>query len=427
MATNKKSKETAATAERRLPKRYTGRVLVRLDPDAGVERLLRQAKAGGLNLGLGVDGWGKDVDGVLLEKLRVAVVNEAARDRVSGLLKEKNGPFLSVEPERYLRLLQAGSKGRGKKSILKDGTAATWGIQAINAAGGQNTGKGVKVAVLDTGFDFTHPDFSGRTIHRKSFVGTRQAIDKEGHGTHTAAVVGGGRKSKGVRGNVEESGTGKVVRSGEGQGTRYGVAPGARLYIGKIMDDNGEGSDGQALAGIEWALEKGCQVISMSLGASADEESGYSVIFEQVGQIAAARNCLLIAAAGNESERGLGIVAAVNHPANCPSIMAVGGLTAALEVAEYSCAGSGESTGASAGQVDIAAPGDDILSAKPGGGYRRQSGTSMATAFVSGLAALAWEQYPKASAGEIWAKLVQQARRLALPASDVGAGLGYAR
>jgi hypothetical protein len=151
MATNKKSKETAA-AERRLPKRYTGRVLVRLDPDAGVERLLRKAKAGGLNLGVGVDGSGKEVDGVLLEKLKVALVNEAAADRVSGLLKEKNGPFLSADPERYLRLLQAGSKGRGKKSILKDGVAATWGIQAINAVGSRFTGKGVKVAVLDTGF-----------------------------------------------------------------------------------------------------------------------------------------------------------------------------------------------------------------------------------------------------------------------------------
>jgi subtilisin family serine protease len=343
------------------------------------------------------------VDGVVLEKLRVAVVNEAAEMKVKGLVGVSTGVFLSAEPERYLRLLQAGSKGKGKKSVLKDGTAATWGIQAINVVDSKFTGKGVKVAVLDTGFDFTHPDFAGRTIHRKSFVGTKQAIDKEGHGTHTAAVVGGGRKVKG--------------------GARYGVATGARLYIGKIMDDNGEGSDGHALAGIEWALEKGCQVVSMSLGASAEDGGGYSLIFEQVGQIAAARNCLLIAAAGNESERELGIVAAVNHPANCPSIMAVGGLTTALEVAEYSCAGTGES----AGQVDIAAPGDEILSAKPGGGYRRQSGTSMSTAFVAGLAALVWEQYPKASAGEIWAKMVQQARRLALPASDVGAGLGYVR
>jgi subtilisin len=425
MATNKKSTDgksaadkRMAGAEQRLPKRYTGRVLVRLDETSGMDRILRQAKAAGLNLGVGIDGWGKDADGVVLEKLKVAVVNELAEAKMKGLIGAQNGAFLSAEPERYLRLLQAASKGRGKKSVLKDGAAATWGVQAINAAESKYTGKGVKVAVLDTGFDFTHPDFAGRTIHRKSFVGTKQAIDKEGHGTHTAAVVGGGKKTKGAR-----SETGTSARSETGSGARYGVASGARLYIGKIMDDNGEGSDGSALAGIEWALDKGCQVISMSLGASAEEGGGYSLIYEQVGQIAASRNCLLIAAAGNESERDLGIVAAVNHPANCPSIMAVGGLTAGLEVAEYSCAGTGESMG----QVDIAAPGDDILSAKPGGGYRRQSGTSMATAFVSGLAALVWEQYPKASAGEVWAKLVQQARRLALPASDVGAGLGYVR
>ncbi len=381
--------------------------MVRLDREVGMEKIMKQAKAAGLTLGVGEAA----ADGVVFEHLKIAVVEEKAADRVPALLKEKGNAFISAEPERFLRLLQAASKGRGKKVVLKDATAATWGIQAINAPDSPLTGKGVKVAVLDTGFDFTHPDFSGRTIHRKSFVGTRQAIDKEGHGTHTAAVVAGGKKLKGGG------------RGGEAPGTRYGVAPGVRLFIGKIMDDNGEGSDMQALAGIEWALDKGCQVISMSLGAAADEGGGYSLIYEQVGQIAAERNCLLIAAAGNESEREFGIVAAVNHPANCPSIMAVGGLTPALEVAEYSCAGTGEGVG----QVDIAAPGDEILSAKPGGGYRRQSGTSMATAFVAGLAALMWEQYPKASAGEIWAKMVQQARRLALPASDVGAGLGYVR
>ena len=134
--------------------------------------------------------------------------------------------------------------------------------------------------------------------------------------------------------------------------------------------------------------------------------------------------------------------------------MAVGALTAGLEVADYSCAGvggepaasggsgasggsasGGSVSGASAasggsgqtwgrfGQVDIAAPGDDILSAKNGGGYRRESGTSMATAFVAGVAALLWEQYPSSTGGEIWARLVQQARRLAWPATDVGAGL----
>jgi subtilisin family serine protease len=298
---------------------------------------------------------------------------------------------------------QAASKGKGKGGVLKDNTAATWGIQAVNVNNSGYTGKGVKMAILDTGFDFTHPDFTGRTLHRKSFTGTRQAQDKEGHGTHCAGIAGGGRKGS--------------------DGARYGVAYGARLYIGKILDDAGEGTDGQALAGIEWALEKGCQVISMSFGAPVEEGQTYSGIFEQVAQIAMASNCLLVAATGNESDREEGQVDPVNHPANCPSIMAVGALTHALEVSDYSCAGSG----ITGGQVDIVAPGDSVLSARPGGGYRRESGTSMATAFVAGVAALLWEQYPQASAGDIWAKLTQQARRLSLPSTAVGGGLVFIR
>ena len=252
------------------------------------------------------------------------------------------------------------------------------------------TGKSVRLAVLDTGFDFTHPDFAGRTIHRKSFVG-RQAIDKDGHGTHCAGIAAGGRKGK--------------------AGFRYGVASGSRLYIAKILDDEGEGADGLALAGIEWALEKGCRVISMSFGA--EPEQGYSAIFEQVAQTVMASRCLLVAATGNDSKRGR--MAPVNHPANCPSILAVGALTAEMKVAEFSCGG----------QVDVAAPGDQILSAKAGGGHVVESGTSMAAPFVAGIAALLWEQHPEASAWEIWTRLTQQARRLRLPASAVGAGLVY--
>jgi len=387
---------------------------VRLDPKVSTPAIIRQARTKDLRLST-IQDWAagssegtlvhalEQSDGVIFQRLKVAVVNEAGAARLRQLQALRNSPFLSGEPERYLRKCQAASKGKGKGVALKDSPAATWGIQAVNVNNSDLTGKGVKVAILDTGFDFTHPDFTGRTLHRKSFAGSRQAQDKEGHGTHCAGIAGGGRKGN--------------------DGARYGVAHGARLYIGKILDDAGEGTDSQALAGIEWALEKGCQVISMSLGAPVEEGQTWSAIFEQVARIAMASNCLLIAATGNESDREEGVVDPVNHPANCPSVMAVGALTHALEVSDYSCAGSG-TTG---GQVDIVAPGDGILSARPGGGYRRESGTSMATAFVAGVAALLWEQYPEAGAGDIWAKLTQQALRLSLPSTAVGSGLVYVR
>jgi len=385
---------------------FTGRLLVRLDPKVSAAAVIRQAKTKDLRLAT-IQDWTESMlahaleqtDGIIFEKLKVAVVNEAGAARLRQLQAMRHSPFLSSEPERYLRASQATSKGKGKGHTWKDTAAATWGIQAIDAVDSSYTGKGVKIAVLDTGFDFTHPDFSGRTLHRKSFVGTRQAQDKEGHGTHCAGIAGGGRKGK--------------------DGTRYGVAYGSRLYIGKILDDAGEGMDSLALAGIEWALEKGCQVISMSFGAPIEEGQAYSGVFEHVAQIAMANNCLLIAATGNESDHSEGEVSPVNHPANCPSILAVGALTPAMGLADYSCAG----VDFASGQVDIAAPGDNILSAKPGGGYRRESGTSMATAFVAGAAALLWEQYPSASAGDIWAKLVQRARRLGLASTAVGSGV----
>ena len=384
-------------------RRITGRLLVQLDRKTPVGTIIRQARAKGQQLvssqesmAVGLSQSLLQYDGVVFDRLHLAVINEKAALRMQRLLGRPQSAFLTGEPERYLRV---AAGGRDRKGAYKNTTTATWGVHALNVAGIPLTGKGVRIAILDTGFDFMHPDFAGRTIHRKSFTGTRQAQDKEGHGTHITGIAGGGRKGK--------------------EGARYGVASGARLYVGKVLDDGGEGTDGQLLAGIEWALEKGCQLISMSFGAAVGEGETYSALFEQVARTAMENNCLLIAAAGNESERDRKRIGAINHPANCPSILAVGALTPFLEVAEYSCAGASPA----GGQIEIAAPGDNILSAKPGGGYRRQSGTSMATAFVTGVAALLWEKYPRATAGEIWAKLVQHAWRLSLAASDVGAGL----
>ena len=397
-------------------RRFTGRILVRLKQGVSSAVVEQKAKTRSLKLvssrdiGSEVLKGLEKVDGVVFERLGVVVVNEGAAEKVKRLLSLRDSPFVSSEPERCL-YKQAGARS------LKNSAAATWGIQAINVRNSAYTGKDVKMAVLDTGFDFTHPDFAGRVIHRKSFVG-RQARDREGHGTFCVGIAGGGRKGK--------------------AGPRYGVASGARLYVGKILDDAGEGSDATALAGIEWALEKGCQVISMSFGAAVTPGDGYSEIFEDVARTAMVHNCLLIAATGNESDREEGIVALINHPANCPSVVAVAALTEALKVANYSCAGMRKVSGKSSGgrgsrrggvsrEVNIAAPGDNILSACMGGGHDEESGTSMATPFVAGVVALLWEQFPKASAGEIWDKLIRGVEPIGQPKADVGAGLVYMR
>lgn len=384
-------------------KKFTGRVLVQLDPSASTTDISKKARtrslrliplhtlpAGHLNEGL------EKADGIIFERLKVALVNERNAASIKQLQTLRNTPFLSSEPERYI-YARAGAR---KELPFKDTPSATWGIQVTNVRKNKFSGKDVRLAILDTGFDFTHPDFAGRVIHRKSFVG-RQAKDREGHGTHCAGIAGGGRRGK--------------------AGVRYGVAPDSRLYIAKILNDMGEGSDGLALAGVEWALEQGCRVISMSFGAQVQKGDKHSVIFEEVAKIALANNCLLIAATGNESDREEGIIAPVNHPANCPSVMAVGALTEYLKVANYSCA----TVGRSGGQVDISAPGDNILSAWIDGGHEVESGTSMAAPFVAGVAALLWEQYPDVTAREIWEKLIGQVRKLGLRTVGAGAGLVY--
>jgi len=384
-------------------KKFTGRILVQLDPSASATDIQKKARtrslrliqlhalpAGHLNEGL------ERADGIIFERLGVALVNERNAASIKQLQALRNTPFLSSEPERYI-YARAGAR---RELPFRDIASATWGIQAVNVRKSKFSGKDVRLAVLDTGFDFAHPDFMGRVIHRKSFVG-RQAKDREGHGTHCAGIAGGGRKGK--------------------AGVRYGVAPDSRLYIGKILNDQGEGSDGLALAGIEWALEQGCRVISMSFGAQVQKGDKHSVIFEEVAKIALANNCLLIAATGNESDREEGIIAPVNHPANCPSVMAVGALTQHLKVSNYSCA----TVGRSGGQVDIAAPGDDILSAWIDGGHEVESGTSMAAPFVAGVAALLWEEHPDVTARAIWEKLIGQVRKLGLRTVGAGAGLVY--
>ena len=278
-------------------------------------------------------------------------------------------------------------------------TELTWGLQVTKAAISRFSGKNIKVAVLDTGLDLGHPDFVGRPIVSRSFIAGQPVQDGHGHGTHTIGTACGPQRP--------------------GQLPRYGVAFNSEIFAGKVLSNQGSGADGGILAGIQWAVTNKCHVVSMSLGAAVLPGQGFSQIFEQVARRALALGTLIIAAAGNESNRP-GIIAPVGHPANCPSIMAVGALDQQLRVAPFSSGGLNPQ----GGQVDIAGPGVAVISSFPRPTlHRTLSGTSMATPHAAGIAALLAEANPGARGRVLASLLIQSARRLQLPARDIGSGL----
>jgi subtilisin family serine protease len=255
------------------------------------------------------------------------------------------------------------------------------------------------VAILDTGIDLGHPDFVGRRIVSQSFIQGQTAQDGHGHGTHTAGTACGPRQPQ--------------------QLPRYGIAYESDIYIGKVLSNQGSGTDGGILAGIQWAMANGCAVVSMSLGQSGCQIPPVSQVFEQVAQRAFAAGTWIIAAAGNDSQRP-GHICPVSHPANCPSITAVGALDQQLGVAFFSNGGLAPQGGA----VDIAGPGVNVRSSWPRPRlYNTISGTSMATPHVSGIAALFAQAQPNLRGRALAHMVLTHARHLALPTRDVGSGI----
>lgn len=278
-------------------------------------------------------------------------------------------------------------------------SAVTWGLTRTRTVVSSRSGLGIRVAVLDTGMDLTHPDFAGRVIVSKSFINGEEVQDANGHGTHCIGTACGPLLPPTL--------------------PRYGVAYNAEIYAGKVLSNAGGGDDGGILAGINWAIASGCPIISMSLGAPTTPGQTFSRVYENVARRALDRGTLIIAAAGNDSWRQYGVAAPVSHPANCPSIMAVAALDFKLKVATFSNGGINPN----GGQIDIAGPGVDVYSTWPmPTRYNTISGTSMATPHVAGIAAL-YAEATGARGRDLWMKLTQAARRLAQPSTDVGSGL----
>jgi subtilisin len=282
--------------------------------------------------------------------------------------------------------------GTGTKPCFADDIESTWGLKATKAMKSLLTGNEMKVAVLDTGMDLLHPDFAGRSIVSQSFVPGEDVQDGKGHGTHCIGTACGFKDLN---------------------GRRYGVAYESTIYVGKVLNNQGSGNGAWILAGMEWAIVNGCQVISMSLGNINPKPS---TAYETVGRRALQNGCLIVAAAGNNGRTG----GTVGQPANSPSIMAVAAIDNYLKAADFS-AKSGVFPGA---KVDIAAPGVDVYSSVPmnQGRYAAFNGTSMATPHVAGVAALYAESTGKRGA-QLWQLLTSHAMALSLPSARVGSGL----
>jgi subtilisin len=354
-----------------------------------------------------------DAEAVVFPEIGVALISgEAASTRGMAMrAAAADSPVHSVDPEYFMfatginpadylkgvmratEMIYAdlvGAEGvAAPPELVPEVVGATWGLNACKVPASQFSGSGIKVAVLDTGFDLGHPEFAGRNPVTQTFVG--QAVqDLNGHGTHTAGTACG-------------------PQAPAGPIQRYGIAFKAQMFIGKVLTNSGSGTQAGVLAGMNWAIANKCAVISMSLGAQIPAQASYT----QAGSAALAAGCLIIAAAGNASSRPA-LIAPAGAPANSPTIVSVAALDSALRVASFSCGG----------KIDIAGPGVNVFSSWPRPQLHNTiSGTSMATPHVSGCAAL-WAQTNASLRGtSLRAKLVSTAKHLPFPATDVGAGL----
>ncbi len=310
-----------------------------------------------------------------------------------------------------------------------------WWLKAIQApaAWGLSTGRGVTVAVVDTGIDYTHEDLSGNVWTNVGEIAgngidddgngyvddwrgwdfannDNNATDDQGHGTHVAGIIG--------------------AAAGNGKGIA-GVAPDSKILGVKVLDKTGSGSFENIVKGIRYAVDMGARIINLSLGAAFNYTldyirtnfSGYYEAFLQpmqtAIQYAAGKGAVVVAAAGNSA-----IDVNRTAPAGFTETISVGATTPTEGRAYFSNTGQ---------TLDLSAPGWDVLSLRAAGtslgtavdaGYTRASGTSMATPMVSGVIALLLAQDPDLNIEGIERRLKYSAKDLGGSGFDTSFGYG---
>jgi subtilisin family serine protease len=275
-------------------------------------------------------------------------------------------------------------------------TKYEWGWETVNAkqALAKANTPSRAICIVDSGVDYTHPDLAGQ-MWRDPVTGgygwdfynnDSDPMDDAGHGTHVAGIAAAGNRNG------------------------YGMASvsGAKIMAVKVLAANGTGTELDLALGIQYCVDKGAKIISMSLSTDQDSPAVRSAV-----QYANAHGVIMVAAAGNTGTTG-----GMRYPAAYPEVIAVAAVMPDGRWAPYSTTGS---------WVDVAAPGFAIVSTYKGGGYRAINGTSMATPFVSATVALLLQVNASFTPSDVKAILGRSAIDLGPPGPDPYVGFGFVR
>ncbi|KOX28744.1 hypothetical protein ADK67_11235 [Saccharothrix sp. NRRL B-16348] len=336
--------------------------------------------------------------------------------RVTPLIVTSTGPAVAGEPLTSIggyavkapkdTAFWAGARAAGVAKVWLDGPVRATLDRSVPQIGAPTaweaglTGAGAKVAVLDTGVDSTHPDLAGAVVESRNFTDSPDTDDRVGHGTHVAATI-------------------------TGSGRYQGVAPDSAVLNGKVLGDQGGGYESDIIAGMEWAVAAGADVVNMSLGSSMRTD-GTDPMSLAVNQLTSSSGALFVVSAGNSgpSDQTIG------SPAAAELALTVGAVDRSDQLAEFSS--RGPRWGDDAIKPDITAPGVDIVAARAkegsvgtpvGDAHVALSGTSMSSPHVAGAAAIVAAQHPDWTAAQIKGALMASAKPNAdLTVHEQGAG-----